>query len=118
MPGAALCVAKLMIIKKSFEEAGKAAVKQWGTETINVSKDDYCPIDTGLLRGTGESRVFKDTPTEFYVRLSYSTPYAPYVHEIPKYYHPIGQWKFLSTPFNMRSALFMKMVESDLRRAL
>lgn len=118
MPGAALCVAKLMIIKKRFEEAGKTAVKTWGTDTINVSKDDYCPIDTGLLRGTGDSRVFKDTPTEFYVRLSYSTPYAPYVHEIPKYYHPIGQWKFLSTPFNMRSALFMKMVEADLRRSL
>lgn len=118
MPGAALCVAKLLITQKRLEEAGKKAVKQWGTDTINISKDDYCPVDTGLLKGTGESRVFKDTLTEFYVRLSYSTPYAPYVHEIPKYYHPIGQWKFLSTPFNMRSALFIKTVESSMRSVL
>lgn len=118
MPGAALCVAKLSLIHRAFEEAGKKAVKQWGTDTINVSKNDYCPVDTGLLKGTGDSRVFKDTPTEFFVRLSYSTPYAPYVHEIPTYHHPIGQWKFLTTPFNLRSALLIKTVEDSLRSVI
>jgi len=117
MPGAALCAAKLLLIHRAFEEAGKKAVKQWGTDTINVSKDDYCPVDTGLLKGTGDSRVFKDTPTEFFVRLSYSTPYAPYVHEIPAH-HPIGQWKFLATPFNFRSTLLIKMVEESMRSVI
>jgi hypothetical protein len=118
MPGAGLCVANLFITQKRIEEAGKKAVREWGAGTIKISKDDYCPRDTGLLVGTGDSRDHKNTPTEFYVRLSYSTPYAPYVHEIPKYYHPIGQYKFLSTPFNLRSSLLVKMVENAMRVVL
>src|SRR5665647_39904 len=118
MPGAALCIANLIILQHRMEEVAQNAVVKWGTDTINVSKDDYCPVDTGLMKGTGDSRVFKDTLTEFYVRLSYSTPYAPYVHEISRYYHPIGQWKFLSTPFNQRSFMLTVMVENAMRSVL
>jgi hypothetical protein len=118
MPGAGLCVANLFIVQKRIEEAGKKAVREWGAETIKISKEDYCPRDTGLLVGTGDCRDHKNTSTEFYVRLSYSTPYAPYVHEIPKYYHPIGQYKFLSTPFNLRSALLIKTIESAMKGVL
>jgi hypothetical protein len=118
MPGAALCVANLLINQKRITDAGRKAVEKWGNDTIKISKEDYCPIDTGLLKGTGESRIHKNTLTEFYVRLSYSTPYAPYVHEIPAYYHPIGQYKFLSTPFNIRSKLLVEMIENAMRAVL
>lgn len=114
MPGAALCVANLKSIQTRIEDVAKKAVAKWGTDTINISKDTYCPVDTGLLKGTGDSRVFKDTSTEFFVRLSYSTPYAPYVHEIPAH-HPIGQWKFLTTPFNQRSFMLKVVVENAMR---
>jgi hypothetical protein len=112
MPGAAQCVANLMIIKSRLDAASKKAVEKWAKDTMKESKDRYCPVDKGVLKASGKHEVIKNTLTEFYVRLSYNTPYAIFVHEIPYYRHPKGQWKYLSTPFNARSQLLIKEVEA------
>jgi hypothetical protein len=118
MPGAAHCVANLAIIKKRLNAESKKAVKTWGKGTIELSKNRYCPRDTGRLASTGKMEISKNTQTEFFVRLSYNTPYANRQHETPWYHHPVGQWKYLSTPFNYRAALFTNMVEAAWRKVL
>jgi len=118
MPGTALCIANLAITKKRMEGAGRKGVQEWAKKVMDVSTTVYCPVDKGLLKSTGKTKIHKNTLTEFHVRLSYSTPYAVYVHEIPTYYHPHGQWKFLSTPFNKMSPLLIKMLETEMQNAI
>lgn len=118
MPGSAQCIANLKTLQKKLDTESKKAVKKWGQETIDLSKSKYCPVDTGRLRSTGESKTLKNTQTEFFVRLSYNTPYAVKQHETPWFYHKVGQWKYLSTPFNYRTKLLVKMIEEVWRKEL
>lgn len=118
MPGAAACVANLLITQKRLESSAKKAIEKWAKDTMNLSQTTYCPVDKGVLKASGKTEVIKNTPTEFFVRLSYSTPYALRQHETPWYRHPVGQWKYLSTPFNNRSALLFQMIESAWRAGL
>jgi hypothetical protein len=117
MPGAAQCIVNLYRTKERLEDGARKAVKDWATDTLNASKK-ITPIDTGHMVSTGIWVIIKNTLTEFFVRISYNTPYAMKQHETPWYHHPIGQWKFLSTPFNQRSPLLIKMVEAAWRNVL
>jgi hypothetical protein len=65
---------------------------------MTISKDEYCPVDDGYLRGSGtvESRRIKGNPA---VELSFggespAEEYAIYVHEVPAR-HPVGEDKYL-----------------------
>lgn len=118
MPGAAECIVKVFTLQKRLNDASKKAALKWSKDTMDLSKSRFCPKKTGHLASTGETKVEKNTLTEFYVRLSYSTPYANRQHETPWYHHPVGQWKYLSTPFNNRSSLFLKMIEDAWRAEL
>jgi len=118
MPGSAQCIANLLIKQKKLTEVSKKVVEVWGNTTIQLSRSRFCPRDTGKLQSTGKMDVMKNTLTEFHVRLSYNTPYARRQHETPWYHHPVGQWKYLSTPFNQRSPLLIKMLEAVWRAEL
>lgn len=117
MPGSAQCVANLLIIKKRMVTSAKKEVVKWGNDTISLSKNKFCPVDTGKLKSTGKSEIHKNTLTEFHIRLSYSTPYARRQHETPWYHHPVGQWKYLQTPFNQRAPLLIQAVRDAWRSA-
>ena len=118
MPGSAQCIINLGILKKKLDIESKRAVMKWVKDTLETSASKYCPKDTGRLVSSRKFEVTKNTSTEFFVRLSYNTPYANRQHETPWYHHPVGQWKYLSTPFNYRSPLLFKMVEAAWRSVL
>jgi len=78
----------------------KRAMNEQAERTMTRSKNDYCPVDTGALRASGQV----DTEAQGSVvtsELGYggeSAPYAIYVHEINKNYRGGKQWKYLETP--------------------
>lgn len=64
------------------------------------SKEEFVPVDTGLLRSTGRVELMQQG-RKWFVVLSYGGPadyYAWYVHENPYAFHPVGQWKYLEQP--------------------
>lgn len=82
---------------------------------------EYCPIETGFLRSSGNLYVYDD-----HIRIIYECPYAGYVHENINAVHPIGQAKFLEraaqeilpkssvwTEFNGNSAVTTDYVEGS-----
>ncbi len=117
MPGSAVCLANLAITQKHFEKLGRQGLLNWAKDVMTESQEKYCPVDTRRLRNSGKVTTTKNTLTEFFVRLSYSTPYAIYVHEIPAT-HTHGSMKYLSTPFNLRAHLLIQRLESELRKAV
>jgi hypothetical protein len=117
MPGIGICLANLELKKQKFVSAGRKGLVEWANKTMTISRSQYCPLDTGLLRSTAQVTIIRNTLTEFFVRLSYATPYAVYVHEIPAN-HPWGSMKYLSTPFNLQSVYLLRKLESELRSAL
>jgi len=106
---AATCIANLVMTANRIDKDARAAAKETADEVMSESKERYCPVDTGELKGSGKVEVVKNSIIEFHVRLSYSTQYAIYVHEIP-YHHNHGSWKYLSIPFN--KANFIQKIAS------
>jgi hypothetical protein len=49
------------------------------------------------------------------VKISYNTDYAIYVHEIARYYHPHGSWKYLEIPFKELSQKLVPNAESKIK---
>jgi hypothetical protein len=96
------CLGNLKKVQNNFETEAMVSLVKWGRETINDSKDNYCPRDTGLLSGTGNIETEIDGNTHNVI-LFYNTPYAPIVHENPNAYHPLGEPGFLLKPFNQRT---------------
>jgi hypothetical protein len=110
--GLEVCLANVKKIKKAFEAEAENALKKWGSDTINESKNSFCPVDTGEMKATGDYKVVKEG-SAIWVILYYNTDYAPTVHEKPAR-HPIGQSGFLRTPFNSR----IPKLESELKTGL
>lgn len=117
MPGLQRCLTNLKVTESKFEKLSRKGLVEWANKTMTISRSVYCPVDTGRLRGSAEVKIQKNTFTEFYVRLSYSTPYAAKVHEIPMH-HRWGSMKYLSTPFNVQTHYLMTKLESEVRVAL
>lgn len=117
MPGSAQCIAKLNIIQKNAQSNSRKAVVDWSTGTLGKSKE-LCPVKTGKLRRSGYNKIIKNTLTEFHIRTGFNTVYALKQHETPGYHHPVGQWKYLSIPFNQRQNLLLKMLENAWRASI
>ena len=94
-----------------------AALYQEGLVIMADSKDNFVPVDQGVLKSTGhvDAPVTKGSTTS--VTLGYGGPAAPYalaIHENPragktggvspsgkpyKHWATVGGWKYLETPF-------------------
>jgi len=112
MPGAAECIANLFITQKGMNDAGRKTVKDWSLEVLGDGKEG-CPRDTGKLSRSGVTEEYKNTLTEFYIRIAFPVEYAAAVHEIPMY-HKVGHAGFLRIPFNLKSTKLIKMLESSI----
>jgi len=112
MPGAAECIANLLITQVRIEEAGKKAVKDWSTEVLGAAKE-LCPRDTGKLSRSGVTEEVKNTLTDYQMKISFPVEYAAPVHEIPRF-HVVGQAGFLRVPFNLKSSDLVKKLESSI----
>ena len=122
-------------------EAPKAVAKgmvEWAEETMGESKEKYCPVVEGTLRGTGHVTTPHITAATILVRLGYGGPAAEYalaVHENPragktggispqgkKYraWSTVGQWKYLETPVKLNEPeagpTILKWVNRAIRR--
>jgi len=95
MTGGAKCVANLKIKSEMLEAGYKTIITQWANEVLRQSQM-MCPVDTGTLRRSGRVTTLSSSPLK--MQIGYTAEYAIYVHEIPAN-HPVGQWKYLSTPF-------------------
>lgn len=111
--GVEACLANLKRIQYEYEKGAMAALIKWGRETMDDSKNNFCPVDKGLMKGTGNITTEIEGSTHNVI-LFYNTPYAPIVHENPRPYHPIGEYGFLIKPFNSHAP---KLV-TDLKDAI
>lgn len=111
------CIKNVNKLQKKYETEARATHIKWGRETINDSKDNYCPIATGLMKGTGNIATGFEGNI-FYVVLFYNTPYAPTVHENPRAYHPIGESGFLLKPFYLHAPKLPLMLKDDLEKVV
>lgn len=118
MAGSALCIANFEKMVTEINEGIKKAVNKWGDEVLKDSQDNFCPVDKGDLKASAKKTIETNTKTEFFVRLSYSTPYAIYVHEIPGLHHPHGQYKYLQTPFNIATKRLNDAIEKAMKEAI
>lgn len=100
---ASICTAKLNVLFKAIIDEAKDTSREWADDTMTISKENFCPVDTGALKSTGQVKTVVGTDKEYKIELSYGKGlnYAIPVHEIPKY-HEHGQDQYLSTPFNLR----------------
>lgn len=107
--GAALCTANLKIIFNAITDEAKDTTREWAEDTMLISRENFCPVDKGVLKSTGKVKTVSGTDREYKVELSYGEgiDYAVYVHEIPKH-HDHGQDQYLSTPFNLRQDSLMQ----------
>lgn len=96
--GLEVCLANVKKIEKAFEAEAEKALEKWGKNTINESKEGFCPVDIGVMKATGDSKIVREGSI-IWVILYYNTDYAPIVHEKPAY-HLIGESGFLRKPFN------------------
>jgi len=116
MPGSAQCIAKLALKQKQFESLGRKGLQECTLEVLGRSKE-MCPVKTGKLRRSGNTRIIKNTITNFYMRISYPVVYAAAVHEIPMQ-HNVGSMKYLATPFNLMSHRLLKTLEAEMKKAI
>lgn len=108
--GLEACLRNIDTVQKKFEDRGAKALEDWGKKTIDESKNDFCPVDSGVMRATGNIQMNR-SGSRVEVILYYNTDYAPAVHEKPAY-HVIGQSGFLRIPFTKNSGLLDKMISS------
>lgn len=99
--------------------ATRAALLDEAEALLNDSKENYVPVDLGILRSSGHVASPVVLGSLVYVDLGYggaAAPYALAVHENPraghtkgvspsgrpyKHWAATGQWKYLEKPFNV-----------------
>lgn len=85
---------------RNYPRSVKKGLRLIGERIMTDSKENYCPVDTGTMKGTGH---VEEDPQKLKVDLVYGGPAAPYTinqHENLSYRHPVGEAKFLERPFN------------------
>jgi hypothetical protein len=89
-------------------------------EISEISKNNFCPVDTGDLKGSEKDELVVDSEDEHTREISYDTPYAVYVHEIPvsHYNPPSAQWKFLETPVRLNESKLVENIKSAVSGSL
>jgi hypothetical protein len=105
---------------ESIWGAAKAGLDKSSNEVLTISRDRYCPVDTGKLKASAKDEVIENTEDTYTREISYSTDYVFYVHEIP-YQHlnpPTATWKFLETPFERHEQKFSESIENAVRDVL
>lgn len=111
------CLKNVKKLQTDYVRESYAAQVKWGRETIDDSKDNFCPIATGLMKGTGNIETgFEDNI--FYVLLFYNTLYAPVVHENTGSFHPIGESGFLLKPFYLHAPKLPGMIKDGVGKVV
>lgn len=127
-------MANITISYKGFAEAEKTlqrltsnilpvsltSLVQSAENVMQLSKEVYCPVDTGALRSSGTvlGELTKDAAI---VQMGYGGPsvsYAIYVHEMNRHYRNGKVWKYLETPLKAESQKIMTKLAADIQEFL
>jgi hypothetical protein len=96
-------VSKLKVYGQTTQRKAEAGLYHEGQRIMERSRE-LVPVDTGLLRSTGITKLPYVQPTIITVELNYGgaglAPYAAVVHENLAARHPHGQAKYLEQPLN------------------
>jgi hypothetical protein len=84
----------------------EAALFEEGEAIMAQSRDQYVPVDEGVLKGSGHVEAPARAGDEIHVTLAYGGPaeaYAIVQHEHEGYHHTVGQAHYLSEPLQLAS---------------
>jgi hypothetical protein len=118
MTGGSKCVEGFHATVDKVNEEVKKTVAQWVVDTALISQENYCPVDTGLMKSTYRIITLLDDATSLIIECSVGNngeaPYTLLVHEIDKAHlnPPSAQYKFLSTPFTIEVPKLNAMLEA------
>jgi hypothetical protein len=87
--------------KNTFLDRSAVGLHLFAEEVMGDSKDNYVPVDEGILKGTGVVSPIQRSGRSLRVTLAYGGPAAPYAlkqHETEEFNHTVGEWKYLETP--------------------
>lgn len=142
MVGAEECITNLNMVGVAIWEAAKIANDNISNEIFLVSKENFCPVDTGALKASAKNEISKNSPTEYEHRLSYGESftgtvkfeseltawgtgelrmeyrdpvrYALIVHDVPNAHFnpPTASWKYLSIPLYMYQEKYRRALET------
>ena len=104
--GASRLAAKLQAAAQAGPQAVGMALFDEANLIMTASKQDYVPVKSGALRGSGLVPPPVSVGATISVTLGFGGPSAPYaviVHEDLTKRHPVGQAKYLEIP--LRAAL-------------
>ena len=103
LTGTVQLTASLLTAHATVLRAVAGATTDEAERIMAVSKETYCPVDTGILKSSGIVLPAVVAPSGVEVTLGYggnATEYARVVHEDLSAHHTVGQAKYLETPFN------------------
>lgn len=87
-----------------------------GAELLRGYSQPLAPIDTGILRATGQ--VTPATAGNLEAHVSYDTPYAARQHEELDWRHDDGQAKYLEQPLEEHRSDLTQAIASRLGKGL
>lgn len=109
----------MAIASQGVSRVGQALYRE-GERIMTRSKEEFVPVDTGVLKASGTVHPPRYTPSVGWdVMLSYggaAEAYAIVQHETPWFYHPVGQWKYLEAPLLEHASVIRESLAETLRR--
>jgi hypothetical protein len=104
-------------ILKNIGDFSKESLQDVVLDLQGVSQD-RAPVETGNLRGTGNSEV-KKTEAGFIGEVGFNAPYALKQHENLHYKHPGGgEAKFLENPLVENTEKYIEWMKNGVKKGL
>lgn len=101
-------------VQRMIKQKTKEAMDMIVNDLTRRSKQ-LAPLDTGDLRGSGESSVNENT-NEIIGTVSFNKPYALVQHEDLSFHHPRGgQAKYLEQPLNQNRDRYKDFIKNKIR---
>ena len=113
-------IRKLKALGPKALQVATGSLYRSAEEIMTDSKENYVPVDTGALRGTGKVLPPVMEGNQVTVVLGYgdeSVNYAVHVHENPDAYHPVGGWKYLEAPAKKAIKNIQEALKDDIEDA-
>jgi hypothetical protein len=109
---------KIRAILKKIPKKLASAMYKAAEKIMTISKRDYCPVDLGVLKGTGHVDQPVISGDNISVQLSYGGPAAPYAaeqHENLDYSHTVGEAKYLEKPLMAAANTLARDLAKDVK---
>jgi len=103
-------------IVSAMIDANSVEALNHGAELLRGDSQPLAPIDTGILRATGQ--VTPATQGDLTAYVSYDTVYAARQHEELDWYHDEGQAKYLEGPLTENESKYQEAIANRLGQGI